>query len=61
MKNNKRNKNIRYFGELVKLPNGKYKVKFMQRLVGINQYKRKWADIDVLQFTKELNSHLIIN
>lgn len=58
MKNNK-NKNIRYFGEIIEMPNGRFKVKFMQRLVGINQHRRKWRDVDTLEFAKELNSKLI--
>ena len=60
MKNTK-NKPIRYFGEITKLSNGKYKVKFMQRLIGVNQHRRKWVSIDKTQFTKELNSHLVID
>lgn len=58
MKNSK-NKSIRYFGEIRRLPNGKYKVAFMQKLIGVNQHRRKWVDINKTQFTKELNSHLI--
>jgi hypothetical protein len=60
MKNNNKNKPIRYFGE-IQYRNGRYKVKFVQRLIGINQHKRKWTDIDPLSFAKELNSKLITN
>ncbi len=61
MPRNIKNKTIRYFGEIKKLPNGKYKVAFMQRLIGVNQHRRRWIDIDKTQFTKELNSHLVID
>lgn len=49
---------IRYFGE-IELVKGRYRVKFMQRLVGVNQFKRKWRDEDTLAFAKELNAKLI--
>ncbi len=49
------NKTIRYFGELQKLPNGKFKVARMEQLVTVNQHKRKWQSIPTRQFARELN------
>lgn len=54
-------KQKRFFGEIVELPSGKYKVKFMKRLVAVNQHKRHWVNINTLQFAKSLNSQLILN
>jgi len=59
MRNNQ--SKVRFFGEIQKLKNGRYKIAKMQKLVGVNQHRRKWRDIDTTQFAKELNSHLIIN
>ncbi len=61
MPRSKRNKTIRYFGEIKKLPSGKYKVSFMQRLIGINQHRNKWVNIDKKEFTKEINNNHLIN
>ena len=52
----------RYFGELVRLDNGKFKVKFVDKLVRINQHKRRWLNINARDFARELNkSELVIN
>jgi hypothetical protein len=61
MKNNTKSKPIRYFGEIQQLSNGQYRIKFMKRLVGVNQHRRKWREIDTLDFAKKLNSKLIVN
>ncbi len=56
------NKPIRYFGEIQLLPNGTFKVAHMQRLVGVNQHKRRWATIPSREFARELNrSKLVTN
>jgi hypothetical protein len=49
------NKTIRYFGEIVMRPNGRYQVKHIQRLIGVNQHRRKWVDVSGSEFAKELN------
>lgn len=62
MGKNTQNKPVRFFGEIQLLTNGRYKVRFMQKLVRVNQSsRRKWKNVDTLNFAKELNSKLITN
>lgn len=51
--NNK--KQIKYFGELVELPNGMFKAKKMQKLVGVNQFKRTWLKCNSRDVAREIN------
>ena len=52
----------RYFGELVKLPNGTFKAKNIQRLIKINQYKKTWRKCNSRNFARNLNkSKIVIN
>ena len=52
----------RYFGEIVKLKDGRFKVKFMDKLVPLNQYRRVWKNINAREFSRTLNnSSLVIN
>ena len=54
------NKKIaRYFGEITRLQNGRFKIKFVKQLIGVNQYRRKWKEIDTTEFAKQLNAKLI--
>lgn len=55
----KNKKNLRFFGEIQRLQNGKFKVKFMQRLVGVNQHRRKWVDVDCKEFSNMLSTNLV--
>ena len=55
MPKNTHNKTIRYFGEIVMRPNGRYQVKSMQRLIGVNQHRRKWVTVNGSEFARELN------
>jgi hypothetical protein len=54
------NKPVRYFGEIQLLPSGEYKVAFMQRLVAVNQHKRKWATVSSREFARALNRGQLI-
>ncbi len=45
----------RYFAEIVRCPDGRLKVKFANKLVGINQHKRAWKHIDARNFARLLN------
>lgn len=49
------NKTQRFFGEIQYLPNGKFKVAFMDRLVKVNQYKNKWEPVNGREFARALN------
>lgn len=61
-KSNKKNKSQRFFGELVKLPNGKFQAKKIQKLVTINQHKKIWQSWDSNKFALDVqNSGLVIN
>ncbi len=55
-------KGKRFFGELVKLPNGKYKAYNFQELVQKNQYKksRRWVDCNSRELARDLNNSGII-
>lgn len=57
----KNKKNTRFFGEIVQLKSGQYKVKFMQKLIGVNQYRRKWQTVDSKEFAKQLNKSTIVS
>ncbi len=54
-------KGKRFFGELVKLPNGKYKAYNFQELVKVNQFKKGWKDTNSRQLARDVvKSGLII-
>ena len=58
----KNNKTERFFGEIKKLPNGKFKVVWVDQYKKINQFRTKWTPIDARDFARELNKgELVIN
>lgn len=58
----KNNKTTRFFGEIKRLPNGKFKVVWVDQYKKINQFRTKWTPIDARDFARELNKgELIIN
>jgi hypothetical protein len=48
------NKPVRYFGEICQLPNGQFKVAFVNKLVSINQYKNRWEPTNSREFARAL-------
>lgn len=46
----------RFFTELKKLPNGKYKIVFADKLTQINQHKRKWVGSNARELARDINS-----
>ena len=51
----------RYFGEFTQMPNGDIKIRFVQRLKGVNQHKNKWFNEDTRAFARKLKDSKIIN
>lgn len=56
----KNSKPVKYFGELIQLPNGKFKATKMKKLVWKNQYKRGWQPVNSRDFARLLNRSQII-
>ncbi len=58
----KNSKPIRFFGEIQQLSDGTFKVASVQKLVSVNQYKRRWEQVPSREFARALNrGQLIIN
>ncbi len=58
----KNSKPIRFFGEIRLMPDGSFKVASVQKLVSVNQYKRRWEQVPSREFARALNrGNLIIN
>ena len=50
------NNKVKYFAELIVTPKQQLKVVLAKKLAPINQYRRKWKQIDAREFARVLNT-----
>ena len=59
-KTSKLNKVERYFGEIQKLPNGTFRVAWVDKKTKVNQHLTKWMRFSARSFARDLNKSSIV-
>ncbi len=50
------NNKVKYFAELIVTPEQRLKVVLAKKLSPVNQFRRKWKQIDAREFARTLNT-----